>query len=59
MRGRTAVALGYVIEDAREELHELSAGAVDPWSLTDAEVVDLVDAGYLGGWSAFLRNSAA
>lgn len=66
MRGRTAAVLGLVIDDAREEVAELVARyaptgwlpPADPWALTDAEVVDLIDTWYPGGWLGFLRDSA-
>jgi hypothetical protein len=58
MRGRTAAVLGYVIDDAREELLEILGNLVDPWSLTDGQVVELIETEYPGGWDAFLRASA-
>jgi hypothetical protein len=58
MGGRTAVVLGYVIDDARQELAEILGGLVDPWALTDDQVVELIDGHHEGGWAAFLRESA-
>ncbi|MFC4089338.1 hypothetical protein [Micromonospora sp. GCM10011541] len=58
MSGRTAVVLGYVIDDAREELAELMGLTIDPWSLTDGQVVELMEDYHPGGWATFLRESA-
>lgn len=58
MGGRTATVLGFVIDDAREELAELMGLTIDPWSLTDHQVVELIEDYHEGGWAAFLRESA-
>jgi hypothetical protein len=58
MGGRTAVVLGYVIDDARQELAEDMGLLIDPWALTDDQVIELMNDYHEGGWAAFLRESA-
>ncbi|MFD6636750.1 hypothetical protein ACFWDN_13130 [Micromonospora chalcea] len=56
MKGVTATALAFVFEEARDEVWEILSDQLDPWSLTDDEIVGLIDQHYPGGWQQFLRD---